>query len=318
MKKVTIVSGCYNEAGNIEELCERIQKVFAALPQYSYEQILIDNFSSDGTRDILRGLAKKNKRIKVILNNRNFGVNRSGAYALLQAKGDAVIAMVSDLQDPPELIPQFLAKWEEGFNMVVARRANNVQSSFIIRTCRNLYYFLMGKFSEGGVVQIPNFTGFGLYDQSVISALRSMPDPNPYVRGMLSEIGSKWAEVEFIQPPRTRGKSSNNFFSLLDYALLGFVNYSKAPIRLATIAGLFLSGLSLLIALVYLVRKLLYWDSFQLGLAPLIIGMFFFSAVQLFFIGMIGEYVGGVFVHVKNHPLVFVEEKLNFDVKDEV
>lgn len=312
MKKITIVSGCYNESGNIEELCERIKKVFEGLPGYSYEQIIADNFSQDNTREILRRLASENKNIKVIFNSRNFGVNRSGANALLQAKGDAVIAMVSDLQDPPELIPEFIKKWEEGYKMVVARRTNNVQSGIFIRTCRSLYYYLMGKFSEG-VVQIPNFTGFGLYDQKVITALRSMPDPNPYVRGMLSEIGYSWAEVQFVQPPRTRGKSSNNFFSLLDYALLGFVNYSKAPIRLATIAGLFLSLLSLLVAAIYFVLKIVYWDSFQLGLAPLIIGLFFFSAVQIFFIGMIGEYVGGIYVHVKNHPLVFEAEKLNFD-----
>lgn len=313
-KKISIVSGCYNEEGNLHEFYDRIIKVMDQFPQYSYEIIIADNCSTDGTRDILRRIACGDKNFKVILNANNFGPIRSGYNAFLQASGDSVVLMSSDLQDPPEVIADMIRKWEEGYQVIVAIKSQSKEkrSKFLLR---RFYYWLLSKFSDTDHI-IQNFTGFGLYDRKVMNALKQYHDPNPYFRGFISEIGFRRTEVEFVQPQRKHGRSKHNFFTLYDYAMSGFVNHSKLPLRLATFLGFCLAGISLLIALAYFIYKLLYWETFSLGLAPLVIGLFFFSAVQLIFIGIIGEYVGVILTQVKNHPLVIEDEKLNFKDKE--
>lgn len=313
-KKISIVSGCYNEEGNLQEFYDRIIKVMAQFPQYSYEIIIADNCSADRSRDILRQIASCDKNFKVIFNANNFGPIRSGYNAFLQASGDLVVLMSSDLQDPPEVIADLIRKWEEGYQVVVAikSRSEENRSTFLFR---RFYYWLLSKFSDTDHI-IQNFTGFGLYDRKVMNALKQYHDPNPYFRGFISEIGFRRTEIEFVQPQRKHGRSKHNFFTLYDYAMSGFVNHSKLPLRLATFSGFCLAGISLLIALAYFIYKLLFWETFSLGLAPLVIGLFFFSAVQLIFIGIIGEYVGVILTQVKNHPLVIEDEKLNFEDKE--
>lgn len=313
-KKISIVSGCYNEEGNLQEFYDRIIKVMDQFPQYSYEIIIADNCSTDRTRDILRQIASGDKTFKVIFNANNFGPIRSGYNAFMQASGDAVVLMSSDLQDPPEVIADMVRKWEEGYKVVVAIKSQSKEkrSTFLLR---RFYYWLLLKFSDTDHI-IQNFTGFGLYDRKVMNALKQYHDPNPYFRGFISEIGFRRTEIEFLQPQRKHGRSKHNFFTLYDYAMSGFVNHSKLPLRLATFSGFCLAGVSLLIALAYFIYKLLYWETFSLGLAPLVIGLFFFSAVQLIFIGIIGEYVGAILTQVKNHPLVIEDEKLNFEDKE--
>lgn len=310
-KKISIVSGCFNEEGNLQEFYDRITKVMTGFTQYSYEIIMADNCSTDASRDILRRLAALDKNFKVILNANNFGPIRSGYNAFLQASGDAVIPLSSDLQDPPELIADLIRKWQDGYQVVAAVKSKSRDNSptFLLR---RFYYWLLSKFSDTDHI-IQNFTGFGLYDRKFMNALKLYKDPVPYFRGFISEIGFRRAEIEFIQPPRKHGRSKHNFFSLYDVAMTGFVNHSKLPLRLATFFGFCLAGVSLLVALAYFVYKLLRWDTFSLGLAPLVIGLFFFSAVQLIFIGIIGEYVGAILTQVKNHPLAIEDEKINFD-----
>lgn len=314
MKKISITAACYNEEGNIQELYDRIIKMMEQFPKYDYEIIMADNCSTDGSRDILRRIAAKNKNFKVILNSNNFGPISSGYNAFLQASGDAAIIMSSDLQDPPEMIADFIRKWEEGYQVVTAVKSNSKESAsmFLLRKC---YYHLLAKFSDTDHI-IQNFTGFGLYDRKFMNALKLYRDPVPYFRGFVSTIGFKRAEIEFIQPKRKHGNSKHNFFSLYDVAMSGFVNHSKLPLRLATFCGFSLAGISLLIALSYLIYKLIYWNTFTLGLAPLVVGLFFFSAVQLVFIGIVGEYVGAILTQVKNHPLAIEDEKINFENRD--
>ena len=275
---------------------------------------MADNCSTDGSRDILRQLSAKDKNFKVILNANNFGPVRSGYNAFLQASGDAVVLMSSDLQDPPEMIAGFIRKWEDNYQVVVTRKSKSRENPLMFLV-RRFYYRLLAKFSDTDNI-IQNFTGFGLYDRKFMDALKRYQDPNPYFRGFVSDIGFKRTEIEFIQPQRKYGRSKHNFFSLYDVAMSGFVNHSKLPLRLATFSGFCLAGLSLFLAFGYLVYKLLYWDTFTLGLAPLVVGLFFFSAVQLIFIGIIGEYVGAILTQVKNHPLAIEDEKINFENKD--
>lgn len=310
-KKISIASGCLNEEGNLQEFYDRILAVLKRFPQYSYEIIMADNCSTDGSRAILRRLAAADKNFKVILNANNFGPIRSGYNGFLQASGDAVILMSSDLQDPPELIPEMIRKWEEGFRVVAAIKSKSKEGALVFLV-RRFYYWLLAKFSDTDNI-IHNFTGFGLYDRKVMNALKLYKDPVPYFRGFISEIGFTRAEIEFVQPARMHGQSKHSFFSLYDVAMSGFVNHSKLPLRMATCSGFCLAGFSLLVALAYFIYKLLWWNTFSMGLAPLVIGLFFFSAVQLIFIGIIGEYVGAILTQVKNHPLAIEDEKLNFD-----
>jgi glycosyltransferase involved in cell wall biosynthesis len=309
LKKLSIVSGCYNEAGNVEELLARVTKVMETLPQYDYEQIVIDNASTDGTQEILRKLASKNQRLMVILNARNFGHVRSPYHGMLQASGDAVIYLASDLQEPPELIPDFIKQWEQGAKAVVGIK-NSSSESAIFFAVRRLYYGLVEKLADTRTIQ--NFTGFGLYDRTIIDYCKKLGDPYPYFRGLIAEIGLPVEKIAYHQPLRKRGFTKNNFYTLYDIAMLGITNFSKVPLRLATMLGFLTAALSLLVALGYLIYKLLFWQNFAIGTAPMVIGLFFFASVQLFFIGILGEYIGAIHTQILKRPLVVEKERINF------
>jgi glycosyltransferase involved in cell wall biosynthesis len=308
-KKISIVTGCLNEGGIIREFHSRVTKILSEFSGYDYEIIVADNYSTDGTREILRDLAAHDPKLKVLFNSKNFGPITSGYNAFLLATGDAVVLMASDLQDPPELMAEMIRKWEEGNKIVVAVKSSSQEHSLMF-LARKLFYRVLGALSENDRL-ISNFTGYGLYDRVFLNVLRKYRDPAPYLRGFVSEIGFRRAEIPFVQPARKHGVSKHSFLSLYDVAMSGMINHSKLPLRLATFSGFLLAGISLLIALGYLVYKLLYWKTFTLGLAPLIIGVFFFSAVQLIFIGVIGEYVGAILGQVKRRPYAVIEETLN-------
>jgi glycosyltransferase involved in cell wall biosynthesis len=306
---ISIVSGCFNEAGNVEELVARVAKVMETLPGYNYEQIIIDNASTDGTQEILRRLASGNSRLKVILNARNFGHIRSPYHGLMQASGDAAVYLASDLQEPPELIFEMVKKWEEGAKAVVAIKDSSDESP-IFFWVRRLYYLLVEGLAE--IKTVKNFTGFGLYDRAIIDYCRTVADPYPYFRGQISEIGLPIDQVSYHQPARKRGITKNNFFTLYDLAMLGITNHSKVPLRLAAMLGFGMAIMSLFVALVYLIYKLVFWYSLPVGTAPLVIGLFFFASVQLFFIGILGEYIGAIHTQVLKRPLVVEKERINF------
>ena len=308
---LTILTACYNEEGNVREVYEQVKAAMQTLPGYDFEHLFIDNASTDKTVDVLRELAAADKRVKVIVNTRNFGQVRSPYHAFLQARGDAVISCVADLQDPPELIPQFVRRWEEGFKVVIGVKQGTRESWLMART-RRFYYWLVAKLSTD-VELVPNFTGFGLYDREVVEQFRSTNEQYPYFRGLVSDFGYARAEIGYVQPPRTRGKTKNNFFSLYDMAMLGITNHSKVPLRIAAMAGFAISILSLLVAFGYLIAKLIFWNQLQLGTAPLLIGIYFFGAVQLFFIGVLGEYIGAIHTQIHKRPLVVEKERINFD-----
>jgi len=311
MKKISILSACYNEEENVVQLSDAIRKIMTEeLPQYDYEHIFIDNCSEDNTLSLLRDICSKDKHVKVIENARNFGHIRSPFYGLLQTSGDCSIIMASDFQDPPSLIPTFVKKWEEGNKVVCAVKSSSKENQMMFRI-RRMYYNMMKKMSE--VESIDSFTGFGLYDKRVIDALRLMDDPYPYFRGLICEIGFKRALVEFEQPKRERGKTHTSFYKLFDVAMLGITANSKFPLRLATIAGFVFSVIAFTGALVYLILKLVYWYNMPMGIAPLVIGVFLFSSVQLFFIGLLGEYIAQILTKVTNRPLVIESERINFD-----
>lgn len=309
MKKISVVTPCYNEQENVGILYEEVKKQFEALPEYEYEHIFIDNASTDNTIKVLKDIASKDKNVKLIINARNFGHIRSPYYAMLQAKGDAVISLVSDLQDPPQLIPELIKKWEEGYKIVVGIKKQSEENKLFFKL-RKAYYNLVTKLSE--VELVKNYTGFGLYDQLVIQELRKIQDNYPYFRGLICEVGFEKACIEYVQPARKRGITKNNFFTLYDIAMLGITSHSKLPLRLATMFGFLTAILSLIAALVYLVIKIIYWYSMPLGQAPLLIGFFFFSSIQLIFIGIIGEYIGNIHTHIMNRPLVVEKERINF------
>lgn len=307
---ISVVTPCFNEEGNIEDLVAQVRQVFKNMNHSRYEHIIIDNDSSDRTQSILKTLAREDHKIKVILNNRNFGHIRSPYYGLLQAKGDAAILMASDLQDPPTMIQDFLQKWREGYKVVLGVKTQSEESTLMF-ALRKAYYDFVAKVSDTQLVK--NNTGFGLYDKKVIELLREIQDPYPYFRGLISELGFKSAKIEYLQPSRKRGITSNNFYKLYDIAMLGITSHSKVPLRLATMAGFTLSILSFLTAVIYLILKLVFWSQFQLGVAPMLIGIFFFMSVQLFFIGIIGEYVGFIHTQVMKRPLVTEKERINFE-----
>jgi glycosyltransferase involved in cell wall biosynthesis len=309
-KMISIVTGCYNEEENVEALYKRVKDIMNEYSDYDFEHIFIDNCSKDKTVSVLKEIAKNDKRLKIIVNARNFGHIRSPFHALLQAKGDGVIYLVADFQDPPEMIRDFIKKWEEGYKIVIGVK-NKSRENPLIFSLRKLFYILIKKYGE--TEHIDNFTGFGLYDKRVVEALKSMNDPYPYFRGMIPEIGFERYEINYTQPKRAKGRTKNNFYTLFDMAMLGFVNNSKVPLRMATFIGFGVALVSLFIALFYLVYKIINWQDFEMGLAPLVIGLFFFSSVQLFFIGIVGEYIGAIYTQVKNRPLVVEKERINFD-----
>lgn len=308
-KKISVVTACYNEEKNVEELYNEVKDVFDKLSEYEYEHIFIDNASEDKTVPILKELANNDENVKIIVNVRNFGHIRSPYYGLLQANGDAVISIVADLQDPPSMIPDFIKKWEEGNKIVVGIKKESGESK-IMFLIRKFYYDMLNRISESEPIK--NFTGFGLYDEMIIEVLRKIDDPYPYFRGLISEIGYDIFCIEYVQPVRKRGISKNNLYSLYDMAMTGITSHSKVPLRLAAMLGFFLSALSLIVAFGYFIYKILYWQSFSVGIAPLVIGLFFFSSIQLFFIGIVGEYIGSIHTQVLKRPMVIERERINF------
>jgi glycosyltransferase involved in cell wall biosynthesis len=312
MKFISIVTACYNEEENVAELYAQVKAVMMTQKNIRYEHIFIDNDSRDRTVEILREIAFSDATVKIIVNARNFGHIRSPFHALLQAQGDAVIMLAADLQDPPELINEFIKQWEAGYKVVVGVKPSS-RERFPMAMVRRVYYHLITKIADTSLIK--NFTGFGLYDAQVIKILRGIGDSYPYFRGLISEIGFKVAEVPFVQPPRLHGKSSNNFYSLYDMAILGITTHSKLPIRVATMGGFFLSMISFAAAFVFLILKLFWWDHFPMGVAPILIGMFFLGSVQLFFIGILGEYVLSIHTQTLKRPLVVERERINFSAE---
>lgn len=307
-KLISIVTPCYNEEENVEELAERIQSTMIKTG-YDYEHIFIDNASTDATVSIIKKLILSNKKIKLIVNARNFGHLKSPYYALLESVGEATILIASDLQDPPEIIRDLISKWENGFKtvLIVKDQSEEMRLMFLVR---KIYYRIMDSISE--IPVISGAHGSGLFDKVVISELRKINDSYPYLRGILCELGYPIGLVHFNQPRRLRGITKNNFYSLFDTAMLGITNHSKVPLRIMTIGGFLLSIVFVLIAIIFLALKIIYWDKFSLGTAPLIIGLFFFGAIQLFFMGLLGEYVGSIHTQIRKMPLVIEKERINF------
>lgn len=310
MKKISVVVPTYNEEDNVELLTEAIINVFnEKLNTYDYEIIFIDNFSKDNTRKKLRRICNENSRVKAIFNAKNFGQIRSPYYGLLQATGDCAVLMCADFQEPPEVIPEFVKEWENNYKIVIGIKAKSKESKlmYFFRSC---YYKTIKKIAD--VEQIEHFSGFGLYDKKFIDVLRKLDDPMPYLRGIVAELGFERKEVLFEQANRRFGKSKNNIFSLYDYAMVGITAYTKTFLRLATFLGFTISGISFIIGLIYLILKLLNWDSFQAGVAPMLIGVFFMGAIQLFFIGFLGEYILNINTRIMKRPLVIEDERINF------
>ncbi len=312
MKLISIVSPCFNEEGNIEELYERTRSVMASLPEYRYEHIFIDNCSTDNTVAVLRKLAKADRRVKVIVNSRNFGHLRSPIHAIYQAGGDAIVSLLSDLQDPPELIRDMILAWQAGTPIVLGIK-NSSDENKLMFGLRTFYYRLVTRLTDVEVFQ--HFTGFGLYDRKVIDILKTQfQDPYPYFRGMIAEVGFEHKKLYYKQKRRSRGITKNNFYTLYDLAMLGITNLSKVPLRMFTFCGFAFSILSMLVAFFYLIYKLIFWNSFTVGIAPVVIGVFFFMSLQMIGLGVLGEYVGSIHTLVQNRPLVVEKERINFDI----
>jgi glycosyltransferase involved in cell wall biosynthesis len=310
MKTISVITPCFNEEENIEEVYTRVRAVFHLLRAYQYEHVFIDNHSTDGTLTVLKRLAAHDRNVKVIANARNFGHIRSPMHAFLQTRGDAVIGIVGDLQDPPELIPEMIAKWEEGFPMVLCIKRSSEEHGLIF-WIRKQYYKWIERLSS--IETFQNFTGFGLFDRQVVDAVRAFDDPYPYFRGMIAEIGLPHCEVPYDQPRRKRGVTNNNLYALYDMAMLGLTNLSKVPLRVVTLLGFFCSAASLIVGLAYLLYKLLFWSRFSVGTAPLVIGLFFLGSVQLLSMGILGEYIGSIQTQVRKRPYVVERERINFE-----
>lgn len=312
-KKISVVIPTYNEEGNVKPLARAIVNVMEnELPEYDYEILFIDNHSKDNTRLFLRQLCGDNKKIKAIFNARNFGQIRSPVYGLKQAQGDCVIRMCADFQDPVEMIPKFVREWEKGWKIVIGIKKSSKKMMYWIRT---LYYKLIRKITD--IDHIEHFTGFGLYDKAFVDVVRQLHDPMPYLRGIIAELGFDYKAIPYEQQRRKAGKSKNNFYSLYDYAMIGITSYSKVVLRMATFVGFIVGGISFVAGIVYFILKLLYWDRFSAGVAPLLIGVFFLGSMQLFFIGFLGEYVLSINTRVLDRPLVVEELRLNFEELEE-
>ncbi len=314
-KRLSVMIPCYNEEENVRAIYEAVRQQFVEnLPQYDYEILFIDNKSQDQTRGIIRQICSEDKNVKAIFNCRNFGQFNSPYYGITQTSGECCITLCADFQDPPELIPQFVKEWENGYKLVIGVKTKSKESK-IMYALRSLYYKAIKKMSD--VQQIEHFTGFGLYDKSFVKTLRELDDPQPFIRGIVAELGPEYKEIEYTQPQRRAGKTHNNFYSLYDAAMLSFTSYTKIGLRLAVFAGAFLGLISFLIALVYLILKLVFWDRFAAGMAPILIGVFFMGSIQLFFIGLLGEYIMNINSRVMKRPLVVEEERINFDETEE-
>ena len=309
MKKISVLTPTFNEEENIELLYKKIKEQFSSL-NYDYEHIVIDNNSTDRTIPILRNLCQKDKRLKVIINNKNYGQLNSPFYGLLQTNNDATIVLTADFQDPIEIIPNLINLWEQG-NRVVLTKKIKTNEKFLMKFLRKSYYKILSKFSQNNLTI--NTTGTGIYDKEIISIFRSIKDPIPYLRGLVSEIEGNIKLLEYEQPQRKYGKSKNNIFSLIDVGMLGFVKHSKLPLRLTIIFGFILSFTSIIVSVIFFLYKLFFWDSFDLGIAPIIIGFFFISAIQMILLGFVGEYISTTLTHVRNLPLVIEKERINFE-----
>lgn len=310
LKTISVVCGCYNEEENVDEMYRRVAAAMASLGTYRYEHIFIDNCSTDRTVEFVKRIAASDPNVKLIVNARNFGHIRSPVHALFQATGDAVIGMASDLQDPPELIPEFIREWEKGYSIVVAMKTAT-DENWVMAGLRTKYYRLVNKLSA--VATFENFTGYGLYEKRVIDLVKSFDDPYPYFRGMIAEIGLPYKVIPFHQPLRKRGITKNNFYTLYDLAMLGITNHSKVPLRLATSLGFLVALLSAFVGFGYFIYKLVYWNNFSVGIAPLVIGIFFFGSIQLISVGILGEYIGAIYTQVQKRPLVVERERVNFE-----
>ena len=313
-KRISVLIPTYNEEENVVPLSEAIVAEFEkSLPQYEYEIVFIDNDSTDTTRDKIRMLCKKDSQIKAIFNAKNFGQFNSPYYGLMQTTGECVILMCADFQDPINMIPKFVAEWEAGNKIVIGIKSKSKENKimYFLRSC---YYKLIKKMSS--VEQIEHFTGFGLYDRGFIEVLKGLDDPTPFLRGIVAELGYKRKDIEYQQEKRRAGKTHNNWYSLYDAAMLGFTSYTKVGMRIATIAGFILSGISVVVSLVYLIMKLIFCDRFVAGMTPILLGIFIFGSIQLFFIGLLGEYIMNINSRVTHRPLVIEEERLNFDDKE--
>lgn len=310
MKKISVLVPTYNEEANVRSMSEAIIQEFQQkLPHYDYEILFIDNCSEDRTQEILRELCEENKKIKAIFNSRNFGQLNSPFYGMMQTTGDCTICICADFQDPVEMLSSFVHEWENGYKIVCGIKTTSKENK-IVRFFRTCYYKIIKKLSN--VEMIQHFTGFGLYDKSFIDALRDLKDPTPFLRGIVAELGPKRKEIEYEQPRRRAGKTSNNWYSLFDIAMLSFTSYTKVGLRIATIAGFVFAIVGFVIAIIYLIMKLIYWDTFAAGMAPILIGVFLFGSVQLFFIGLLGEYILSINSRIMNRPLVIEDRRLNF------
>lgn len=310
MKKISILIPCYNEEENVELMSQALINLFdSSLPQYDYEIIFIDNCSIDSTQNFLRLICKNNIRVKAIFNAKNFGQFNSPYYGMLQATGDCVICMCCDFQDPIEIIPEFVNAWEEGYRIVCGIKVASKENR-IMRFLRTCYYKVIKKMSH--VEQIEHFTGFGLYDRSFIKILQGLDDPTPFLRGIVAELGFKRKDIKYEQQKRLLGKTHNNWYTLYDAAMLSFTSYTKIGLRIATVGGFLCSAVSFIVAIVYLVMKLVNWNKFEAGTAPILIGVFLVGSIQLFFIGLLGEYILNINTRVMKRPLVIEEERINF------
>lgn len=317
MKKISVMIPCYNEVENVIPISQAVVEVFAdKLPEYDYEIVFIDNASTDGTRDKLRYLCSKNQRIKAIFNVTNFGQFNSPFHGICECEGDCVVTLCCDFQDPPEMIPKFVEKWEQGHRVVSGIKTSSKESP-IIYLLRTIYYKLIKRMSS--VKMIEHFTGFGLYDKTFVALLRELDDPIPFIRGIVAEYGEGFnmIQIEYEQPKRRAGKTHNNFYTLYDAAMLSFTSYTKVGLRIATFFGVGCSFASIIIGLVYLVLKLLNWNNFDAGTAPVVIGVFLLGGLQLFFIGLIGEYILNINTRVIHRPIVVEEERINFEKNPE-
>jgi glycosyltransferase involved in cell wall biosynthesis len=310
MKKISILVPTFNEEENIKPLCAELINILSGkLPEYDYEILIIDNYSTDRTREHILELCAANKKIRAIFNAKNFGHIRSPYHGMLQTTGDCTIVMCADFQDPPEMIVSFVREWGKGSKVVIGKKKKSYENP-LIYLLRSFYYKLIKQISD--TEQVEHFTGFGLYDKTFIDVLRQLDDPMPYMRGIVAELGFNRMEIEYVQQKRRFGKTKNNWYTLYDMAMLGITSYSKMVMRFATIFGFIISGMSFAVAMYYLIMKLIYWDKFPFGTAPIIISIFFLGSIQLFFIGFLGEYILNINTRVMKRPLVVEEKRINF------
>ncbi|MCR1839488.1 glycosyltransferase family 2 protein [Murimonas intestini] len=311
MKKISMLIPCYNEEENIQPISQAVVEVLETqLPQYDYELVFIDNCSQDRTREYIRKVCSANHKIKAILNVTNFGQFNSPFYGMCQTTGDCTITMCCDFQDPVELIPRFVEEWEKGYKIVSGIKTSSKENR-LVYWMRSIYYKIIKNMSE--VEMIEHFTGFGLYDTSFIKLLRELKDPLPFIRGIVAEYGFKRKDIYYEQPKRRAGKTKNNFYTLYDAAMLSITSYTKVGLRMATFLGFISSIICFIIAIVYLVLKLVRWNDMVMGMAPIAIGVFLIGSIQLFFIGLLGEYILNINKRIMNRPLVVEEERINFD-----